>query len=452
MIASNIDRETHPLARRARRSWSRLLAFGLMAAGLAATAAELAPSKAAAAAPQGAFRGEAYGTFATGVVGPIATTLGRSAYLPCPCQGTSGQTKQNNVTALSAGTLGKVLRADAVTSTVFARKTGTAAEVTNTSTITGLNLLNGLITATTVKSVASTTATATATSSNAAGSTFVNLSINGRRIAADPAPNSRVELPGIGTVVLNKRVVSGNGQPVQTILVEGLTVEVKTANSFGLPVGARIVVAHAVSGFSRTPVQNFVGGQAYAAAANAAIGTVIQNQIGKAALVTIGCEGTGGKTLGNNIQALAVGKVLRTGTGVTTAFGGPDTGGGTIARTTARVENASLLGGLISFAAITASAEDRFNGGLHVRSAAGTQILGLRVLGLPVSASVAPNTRINLPALGYVIVNERKFPAPAANGLTQVNGLRIVVNTANTLGLPVGSEIVVAHAEANARR
>jgi hypothetical protein len=218
-------------------------------------------------------------------------------------------------------------------------------------------------------------------------------------------------------------------------------------------VGARIVVAHAVSGFSRTTVQDFVGGQAYAAAANAAVGSAIQNRIGKAALVTIGCEGTGGKTLSNNVQALSAGNVLRAGTGVTTAFGGPASGGGgTVARTTARVENASLLGGLISFAAITAAAEDRFNGGVHARSAAGTQILGLRVLGLTVSASVAPNTRINLPALGYVIVNERKFPAPAANGLTQVNGLRIVVTTANTLGLPVGSEIVVAHAEANARR
>ncbi len=452
MITPIIDREPRPLAQRARRSWSRLFASGLVAAGLAATAAGLAPGKAAAAAPQGAFRGEAYGTFATGVAGPVATTLGKSAYLPCPCQGTFGQTKLNNVTALAAGTLGNVLKADAVTSTVFARKTGTAAEVTNTSTIAGLNLLGGLITATTVKSVASTTATATATSSNATGTTFVNLTINGREIAADVAPNSRVELPGIGTVVLNKRVVVGNGQPVQTIVVEALTVEVKTANSFGLPVGAKIVVAHAISGFSRTTVQTFVGGQAYAASANAAIGSVLRNQIGKAALVTIGCEGTGGKTLTNNVASLAVGTTLRTGTGVTTAFGGPNGGGSTIARTTARVESASLLNGLISFAAITAVAEDRFSGGLHTRSASGTQILGLRVLGLPVAATVAPNTRIDLPLLGFVIVNERIIPAASANGVTQVNGLRIVVNTANSLGLPVGSEIIVAHADANARR
>jgi hypothetical protein len=199
-------------------------------------------------------------------------------------------------------------------------------------------------------------------------------------------------------------------------------------------------------------VQTFVGGQAYAASANAAIGSVLRNQIGKAALVTIGCEGTGGKTLTNNVASLAVGTTLRTGTGVTTAFGGPNGGGSTIARTTARVESASLLNGLISFAAITAVAEDRFSGGLHTRSASGTQILGLRVLGLPVAATVAPNTRIDLPLLGFVIVNERIIPAASANGVTQVNGLRIVVNTANSLGLPVGSEIIVAHADANARR
>ena len=46
-----------------------------------------------------------------------------------------------------------------------------------------------------------------------------------------------------------------------------------------------------------------VGGQAYAAAANARVGSVIQNKIGKAALVSIGCDGTGGVTKTNNIEA-----------------------------------------------------------------------------------------------------------------------------------------------------
>ena len=62
-----------------------------------------APEPAAAADLPGSFKGEAYGTLATGVVGPIAATLGRSAYLPCPCQGTKGQTLTNQINSLSAG-------------------------------------------------------------------------------------------------------------------------------------------------------------------------------------------------------------------------------------------------------------------------------------------------------------------------------------------------------------
>ena len=44
---------------------------------------------------------------------------------------------------------------------MFARKTATnTAEVSNTSTIAGINLFNGLITATTIKAVANTNANA----------------------------------------------------------------------------------------------------------------------------------------------------------------------------------------------------------------------------------------------------------------------------------------------------
>ena len=47
-----------------------------------------------------------------------------------------------------------MLRADAVASTVLTRKTATAAEVTNTATITGLHALGGLITATALTGLA----------------------------------------------------------------------------------------------------------------------------------------------------------------------------------------------------------------------------------------------------------------------------------------------------------
>lgn len=433
-----------------------LRAVALVAGAL--VAALTASTTVAAATLPGSFRGDAYGTDTTITAGPIGTALGKTANLPCPCQGTNGVVKRNNVTSLSVGTSGRVLRADAVTSTVFARKNdNNTAEVSNTSTIAGLNLLNGLIRATAVRAVANVNATATLLGGATAGSTFTNLIVNGNSIAANPAPGTTISLPGVGSLVLNRVTITGSNSRARNVRVEMLTIEVDLANGFGLPVGARVIVAHAAAGFVRTTLPAFVGGQAYAATASAEIGAAIQNRIGRAALVTIGCDGTGGETRTNNVASLDVGRTLSIGTGTTTAFGGRD-GSGTIARTTATVENAGLLAlpptgiPLIRFTTITAVAQDKFNGTTHTRSAAGSQFAGLRIAGLVIPINVAPNTRVDIPLFGYVIVNEQVIPAAGRKGTMSVNGLRLVISRANALGLPIGSQIIVAHAEANAQR
>ena len=64
---------------------------------------------------------------------------------------------------------------------------------------------------------------------------------------------------------------------------------------------------------------------------------------------------------------------------------------------------------------------------------------------------MSPNTQIDLP-FGYVVINEQKIPAAAKKGVMSVNGLRMVITAANVLGLPVGSQITLAHAEATAQR
>ena len=433
------------------RGWVRVPVVALLAG--AAMAAVVTQGATAATLP-GSFRGEAYGTNTTAVVGPIAVSLGKTAYLPCPCAGTNGVVKQNNITSLSAG--GTLLNAGAVTSTVFARKTATnTAEVSNTSTIAGINLFNGLITATTIKAVASTNANASTIASNATGSQFVNLVIGGVPISANPTPGTTIALAGVGSVVLNKVTITGTNAKMRNIVVDMLTIEVAPGNVVGLPLGAKIVVAHATSGFVRNVLPAFVGGEAYAAAANATVGSVIQNKIGKAALVSIGCDGTGGVTKTNTVASVDASPVLKIGTGNTTAFGGID-GSGTIARTTATIENADLikvpvLGALVRFTAIKVVAEDKFNGSLHTRSTAGTQFTGLKIAGLSLPINVAPNFRVNVPLFGYVIVNEQTIPAANKKGFMVVNGLKIVIETA-LLGLPVGSQIVVAHAEASAQR
>ena len=69
--------------RRLRLPAATLCAGLLLAAGVG--------SPATAATLPGNFKGEAYGTFATVVVGPIAASLGKTAYLPCPCRAPTGR-------------------------------------------------------------------------------------------------------------------------------------------------------------------------------------------------------------------------------------------------------------------------------------------------------------------------------------------------------------------------
>jgi hypothetical protein len=399
---------------------------------------------------KGSFRGQAYATFANAEAGPVATQLGRSAFQPCPCRGTGGQTLSNTVDSVKAGDQGKTLTANGTLSTVFTEKTSSSARVMNTSTVTGLNAFDGAITADVIKAVANTSANATTINSTPTGSVFSNLKIAGQTFGADVAANTRVYLRGVGYVLLKSVKKDGNGKSLSKITVDMLTVVVTQTNDFDLPVGSRIVVAQAVSGFSRSEPTVIVGGQAYAATALTTTND-IKNRVGKAAFVVIGCEGTNGKTRTNNVNTLDVGDVLSSGTGKTTAFGGPTTSG-TVAKTTASVQNVNLLGSLIVADTVTAVAQDTFKNGERFSSAQGTQFAGLKVAGVAVSVPVPPNTRIDLAGVGYVIVNEQKLPAAGSTAKTQVNGLHVFVTQNNTFGLPVGTEIIVAHADSTAVR
>src|SRR5207237_5895493 len=72
----------------------------------------------------------------------------------------------------------------------------------------------------------------------------------------------------------------------------------------------------------------------------------------------------------------------------------------------------------------------------------------LVVLGVPVSGTPPPNTKITLPGLGFVILNEQSGPV---NGHTKthisVTAIDVNVTEANGFGLPIGTHILIAHAD-----
>src|SRR5258705_1448632 len=90
------------------------------------------------------------------------------------------------------------------------------------------------------------------------------------------------------------------------------------------------------------------------------------------------------------------------------------------AQSTSEVEDVSTAGGAITADVVTAVATsffDQFTGG---SDATGSGFTNLAVNGVPVTEDVAPNTRVDLPGVGYPILNEQIPPADAVRpwGLT----------------------------------
>lgn len=391
----------------------------------------------------GVFHGNAFATVANAKAGPLSVILARGAFQGCACQGTDGKVKSNEVDGISAA---GILTASTTISTVYTNKTATTAEVQNTSTVGGFSALGGLITADSIKSVATVDATKRAVSTSSDGSSFGNLVIAGQVIPATVPANTVIPLPGIGSVTLNKIATSGNMKKAAEIDIEALSITVNTKNGLGLPIGANIIVAHAVAGFSHKQPPAAFGGDTFAALASGSLGNDLKNKIGKAAFLAIGCQGTRGQTKTGSVASLDVSGLLNLGDGETTAFAGAE-GNAQVARTTSTFSNVGLLGGLIQVNALQAVATSTLRNGQSTGSADGSGFSGLTIAGISVPADLPPNTSLPIPLIGTVTVNEQTVQN---DGSVNVNGLHIKVTTANLLGLPVGAELIVAYASASA--
>jgi hypothetical protein len=149
-----------------------------------------------AAPPEGSYRGNAFGTFASADAGPVAATLGRSAYLPCSCRGTDGKLLRSQVDAISAGENGRVLRLDGVLTTALTDEVADQALLTTTARVEGLNMFNGMIRAAELTAAANVTATAADISTDAKGTQFVGLRGPVKPLIATSSRIQRLRSPG----------------------------------------------------------------------------------------------------------------------------------------------------------------------------------------------------------------------------------------------------------------
>lgn len=135
----------------------------------------------------------------------------------------------------------------------FARTTGGGDDLDvsseSSATLEEVSLLDGVITAEVVVAISASAIHGTTADSNTDGSTFTGLVVNGVSIDSGVAPNTRIELPGIGAVVLNEESRSGDGVDSSGIAVNMIHVVLQDPLT-GAKTGD-IVVGSASSSVSR---------------------------------------------------------------------------------------------------------------------------------------------------------------------------------------------------------
>jgi hypothetical protein len=162
--------------------------------------------------------------------------IGRVAPISLPCFGTHGKTKHNTTAGVN---IPGILTSGTVDDTVYGIQTNIGGALSNSSTVEGLDLLGGLVGATTIKAQANGTKDANGTTFDDDGSLFLDLSVGGfPNIGDDVAPNTKLHIAGLGTLWLHRVIEHSN-----SIEVRMIELKVTALNGFGLPVGADIRVA-----------------------------------------------------------------------------------------------------------------------------------------------------------------------------------------------------------------
>jgi hypothetical protein len=177
--------------------------------------------------------GEAYGL----AVGSPAVAGPGAAYVQLPPEGGS-------VSDSSPGAGYGVGNAVGSTSRIATSSSGDLGPgtVTSTATLADGELLGGVVRAHDVRIVASVS-----NGRPAAQVTFGSLLVAGLSYP-NPRPNTRVDVPGVGTVILNEQLTGGDGQSVGAIIVRAVRLQITEPSLFDLQRGTDLILAHAAAG------------------------------------------------------------------------------------------------------------------------------------------------------------------------------------------------------------
>jgi len=327
---------------------------------------------------------------------------------------------------------------NAVTGSVNTSAATALNSATGTSDVHDVNLLVGMIVGSEVKAVSTTFKDNTGFHVSATGSKLVGLVVAGMPITSVPAPNTTINLLGVGKVVLNEQIVTGTST-TKGLTVNMIHVYVTQSNVLGIAVGTQIIVADARSGLSQIGGPASLDGNAFGTQVT---GTLIKSS--PTAPVGVGCQGNSLITatqLGINLPL----NLLSTGTISDTAQGSVASGNSS-SQTTASIQTANLLNGIVQASVIHAQANASTTNGMTFNfSTSGSSFGSLSVSGFPgITASVSANTQVTLAGIGTLYL---KRVIQTSNSV-QIRMIELVL-TSSYMGLPTGTHVIVGSASAS---
>lgn len=376
-----------------------------------------------------AYMGSAYGTSAqsgTLVTAGPSFPVAAPACVCSKCLAGSGGTWSNSGGGSSAP---NKYQTGTTSNSVVVSKDSSSGTTRSTSTVHSVNVLSGLVTASSVDAVSQVTYSTTSGFSFTDGSRLTGVTVAGEAVLV--RPNTQVSIPGLGYVALDQQIRTENSAATtQTINMIRVVVTV-AGNVYGLSPGTNIIVGHAVATISNPSVSAGVPVAGVAFGTRAAAGTSVTSDASAPAYLPCSTGTRSNELASETLPGIgSTGQIYDT---MTLQLGTTSTQ----ANATSTVDSLDLLHGLITAKVVKASVTGTSTGGLDSFSD-GSSLAGLVVDGTAVSSTATG--KITIANLGTLYVHRVVSTATSET----VRMLELVVTQSNRYGLAVGTDVQVA--------
>jgi len=355
------------------------------------------------------------------------------------------------------------------------------ARALSTATAVGVNVLDGIVTADLVRGVADATATGDSVNASTVGTTFKNLTVDpdgtgGEEpmLVNDVNPNTTITLApdifGAGARVVLFEESKTTSAPAIGQLSGGTYAADASVNAIHVVIpllGIDIIVSQAIAhaDFPQTTLCEEVAGQRVSGHAYTASLTLDPDLVGLLeGYVEIPSTGGADHQHVDHLKIPQSGATVNLGASDTDAVGSIADPSVSTAHAYAAVASVCLLkeagACTIGADAVRSEASSTADALGASSSDAGTTFLNLVIGGTPIGGVAPANTLIEVPGVGFVILNEQFCTSPTgglapscadpmATGLT-VRAIRLVITADIIGGPPPGAELIVAEAHSDA--